>query len=110
MKKYGSEVCLIDCTFRTTRYDLPLLVVAVITGVGYYPVATALLPAEKQTTIHSALQVLAQWNPDWRPCAFMSDFHEGQFRAIETVFPGNHFIFYITYSVVTIATVKSIQI
>ena len=88
LSKYGSEICLIDSTFQTTRYRLPLLVVAVVTGLGYFPVAFAVLPAEKRETISSALQVLADWNPQWKPKYFMSDFHEGQFRAIETIFPG----------------------
>ena len=89
LSKYGSEVCLIDSTFKTTRYNLPLLVVAVVTGLGYFPVATAIVPSEKKDTILSALKVLAEWNPLWKPRYVMSDFHEGQFQAIQQIFPGN---------------------
>lgn len=90
MRLYGSDVCLIDATYRTTSYDLPLLCLCVATNVGYVNVATMLLVDEKVETIAAGLHLIKLWNPDWCPRYFMSDFHEGQIQAIETVFSGKH--------------------
>ena len=35
MLKYGSEQCLLDATYRTTQYAVPLYFVAVQTNVGF---------------------------------------------------------------------------
>jgi len=88
MLMYGNEICLIDATYRTTSYDLPLFCLCVATNVGYVNVASILLVDEKTETIASGLQKLASWNPAWKPKYFMSDFHEAQILAIEMTFPG----------------------
>lgn len=35
LKKYGNEICLIDATYKTTKYALPLFFVCVKTNCGY---------------------------------------------------------------------------
>ena len=85
---YGTEICLIDATYRTTSYDLPLVCLCVATNVGYSNVATMVLVDEKAETIAAGLRILASWNPAWKPKYFMSDFHEGQISALEVTFPG----------------------
>jgi len=87
LQLYGSEMCLIDCTYNTTIYGLPLLTVCVPTNVGFVTVATALLADETQETLSNALTKLAAWNPSWKPLFFMTDFSEAQIGAIEAVFP-----------------------
>jgi len=48
---YGTDVCLIDATYRTTSYDLPLVCLCVATNVAYFNVATMLLADEKVDSI-----------------------------------------------------------
>ena len=35
LKKYGTDLCLMDATYKTTKYALPLFLVAVKTNSGY---------------------------------------------------------------------------
>lgn len=82
-------MCVIDSTYNTTVYDLPLLVLCVLTNVGYVSVASLLICDERHESIAAALKVIADWNPDWKPSHVMTDFHEGQLAAVASVFPGN---------------------
>ena len=85
---YGEHMCLIDATYKTTVYDMPLFFLCVFANVGYVNVATFLLSDEQQTSIVAALRLIVQWNLQWKPQRFITDFHEGQISAIESVFPG----------------------
>ena len=38
-KIYGNDISLIDATYKTTKYELPLFSISVRTTVGYSPVA-----------------------------------------------------------------------
>ena len=79
---------MIDATYKTTKYDLPLLYVCVKTNHGYCVVAEFISQNECVTTIQEALEVLKTWNPQWQPEFFISDYSEGEIAAIETSFPG----------------------
>ena len=85
---YGTDTCLIDATYKTTVYDLPLFALCVMTNVGFVTVASLLLVDERQESIAAGLRQVLQWNPTWKPRYFMSDFHEGQIAAVTSVFPG----------------------
>ena len=85
---YGTDMCLIDATYKTTVYDLPLFFLCVFTNVGYVNVASFLLCDERHQSIEAGLRQIADWNSQWKPTQFISDFHEGQIGALETVFPG----------------------
>jgi MULE transposase domain len=85
---YGCHVTLIDCTYNTTVYDLPLLTVAVKTNCGFFIAATALLASESTDCVTTALDRIRDANPDWHPSAFVSDFSEAQLGAVKKVFPG----------------------
>jgi len=37
--------------------------------------------------IQEAISELQQWNPDWSPKTFMSDFCEAEIKALESSFP-----------------------
>jgi hypothetical protein len=87
--KYGSNICLLDATYNTSVYDLPLLIVCVATNVGYVNVASIIVCDEKSESIAAGLMKLREWNPQWKPKYWMSDFHEGQISALEEVFCGN---------------------
>ena len=88
LELYGSDICLIDATYRTTSYGLPLLCLCVATNVGFYNVATILLVDETLSSISAALKKVSEWNPAWSPRYFMSDFNEAQIAALEATFPG----------------------
>ena len=88
LQLFGSFMCLIDATYKTTCYELPLLVLAVPTNVGFFAVATFVINDECSETILAALHLLQTWNPDWSPRFFMSDFSDAQIAALETAFPG----------------------
>ncbi|CAM4606410.1 unnamed protein product [Leuciscus chuanchicus] len=53
---------LLDATYRTTKYALPLFLVVVQTNVGYKPVAEFICENETTTAIAEALTILKQWN------------------------------------------------
>ena len=93
LASYGCHVCLIDCTYNTTVYDLPLLTVAVKTNCGFFIVATALLTAESTACITKAIERIRDANPEWHPSAFVSDFSEAQIGAVKKVFPGEKKMF-----------------
>jgi len=81
LQLYAEHMCLIDATYKTTIYDLPLFFLCVLSNVGCLNVATFLLSDEKQTSIVDAFQQISQWNADWKPKRFITDFHEGQINA-----------------------------
>ena len=87
--KYGNFTCLIDCTYKTSKFGLPLFALAVKTNVGFIYVATALLFSETTASFKNVLTMVRKYNPDWHPQFFISDFSEAQIAAIEVIFPGN---------------------
>lgn len=88
MKKYGNHISLIDATYKTTRYELPLFFVCVRTNVGYCVVAEFIVQTEGMTAIKEALDILRTWNPQWNPPFFMCDCSEAEIAALEMTFPG----------------------
>jgi len=70
LRLYGNTNCLLDVTYKTTCYALPLFFLAVKTNVDYQVVGPFVAEDETVTFIHEALQVLRQWNPDWTPPFF----------------------------------------
>lgn len=87
LRRYGNEICLLDATYRTTRYSLPLYFLCVPTNVNYMTVATFIVESEDTPSIQEALSILKAWNLAWRPAFFMCDYANEEINAIETVFP-----------------------
>ena len=87
--KYGNELSLLDATYKTTRYALPLFFLVVKTNVDYQVVATFVTENESTESIVEALQVIKQWNPTYKPRYFMTDYSKEEIAALEDVFPGN---------------------
>ena len=46
LQLYGNDICLIDATYKTTKYELPLFFVFVSTNVGYSAVAQFIIQQE----------------------------------------------------------------
>ena len=62
---------LIDVTYKTTLYDVPLFFLTVHTNVGYTVAAEFIVQSE---TSEDALGILKEWNPQWKPSFFMCDY------------------------------------
>lgn len=87
LKRYG-EMILLDATYKTTRYALPLFFVVVKTNIGYQVVAAFVIEGESTAMITSALEIIKKWNPDLNPTHVMLDCCKEEFNAVEAVFPG----------------------
>lgn len=87
LQRYGNTMVLMDATYKTTKYELPLFLVTVKTNVGYSIVADFVVQSESAQEICEALKVLSDWNPQWKPAFFMTDYCEAEISAIESVFP-----------------------
>ena len=73
LKKYGNEMCLLDATYKTTRYALPLFFLVVKTNVDYRVVAAFLMEGETTENIIAALAIIKGWNPDFNSLYAMVD-------------------------------------
>ena len=85
--KFGNVITLIDATYKTTKYEVPLFFLSVKTNVNYVVVAEFIIQSETATEIGEALSKIKEWNPTWDPAFFMSDYSEAESLAIENVFP-----------------------
>ena len=88
MLKYRNTISLMDATYKTTRYELPLFFISVRTNTGYCVVADFIVQSESAACIEEALGVLRTWNPNWKPNFFMTDYSEAEIAALEASFPG----------------------
>lgn len=85
--KYGNTISLMDATYKTTKYELPLFFICVKTNVGYSIVADFIVQFETSSHIEEALKILKKWNPSWHPPHFMSDYSEAEISALQVSFP-----------------------
>ena len=89
MKKYGNYITLLDTTYKTTRYAVPLFFLAINkTNVKYMVVDFFAVQDETTDVISEALNIFKSWNKDWNPFCFMVDNCEEEINAIEENFPG----------------------
>ena len=86
--RYGNELTLLDATYKTTKYALPLFFLVVKTNVDYQVVASFVTQSETTEAVKEALQVMKEWTPDWSPKSFMVDNADQEINAIEQLFPG----------------------
>jgi len=87
LETYGNEVVLLDATYNTTVYGMPLYLLCCLTNCGYMVVGCFLSTDDQASTIKAGLQQILDWNPDWKPKVIMSDFSEAQISAAEDIFP-----------------------
>ncbi|KAK2558637.1 hypothetical protein P5673_018830 [Acropora cervicornis] len=64
LRLYGNHICLLDTTYKTTRYALPLFFLAVKTNVNYQVVGSFVIEDETVRAINEALEVISKWTPD----------------------------------------------
>ena len=94
LKRYGNEICLLDATYKTTKYALPLFFVVVKTNVDYQIVASFVVQDESTKSITEALAILKSWNPFWDAKCFMVDNCEEEIQSIEANFSGKFLLFH----------------
>ena len=87
LRRYGNTVILIDATYKTTKYELPMFFVTVKTNVGYTPIVDFVVQSETSNHIEEKLNVIASCNLEWNPPYFMIDSSDAEISAIEFVFP-----------------------
>ena len=87
LTRYGNHISLIDATYRTMKYKLPLFFVCVRTNVGYSVVAQFIVQSESVECISEALNILKEWNSNWNPPFFLCDFSDAKFSALKQAFP-----------------------
>jgi len=81
--RYGNSIVLMDATYKTTKYELPLFFIIVKTDVRYSIMADFVVQAETIKQISEVLQILQNWNLDWKPPCFMTDYSDAEIGAIE---------------------------
>ncbi|XP_065683959.1 uncharacterized protein LOC100197960 isoform X3 [Hydra vulgaris] len=88
LKIYGNEITLLDATYKTTKYSLPLFFLVVKTNVDYQIVGTFICEGESTKNIQSGLAKIKEWNPNWNPLYFMVDCCAEEINAIESLHQG----------------------
>ena len=84
--RYGNSIVLLDVTYKTMKYEMPLFFISVRTNVGYGIMADFVVQEEMIEQILEALRVVQSWNPDWKPPYFMTDYSDTEIGAIESTF------------------------
>ncbi len=88
LNRYGNELCLLDATYKTTKYCLPLYFLVVKTNIEYKVVAAFVTQSETTEAIKEALSVIMKWNPIWKPKHFMVDYALEEILSVQQLFPG----------------------
>ena len=89
LRRYGSNLVLMDATYKTTKYALPLFFVCVHCNVGYKVVASFICQNVDAYSISEALSIIKSWNTWWNPSYFMVEFSTAEINAIEQQFPNS---------------------
>ena len=88
LRRYGEEIVLLDATYKTTRYVLPLFFLVVKTNVDYQIVCAFVTENETKRAIMEGLQIIKSWNPGFNPRNCMTDYCNEEIDALEQVFQG----------------------
>ena len=88
MNKYGNHICLLDATYKTIKYTIPLFFVVVKTNSDYQVVASFAVQDETTVAITEVLGILKNWNPILSRKSFKVHNCEEEIMSIEIDFPG----------------------
>ena len=87
LRKFGS-VTLMDGTYKTTKWGLPLVILTVVNAQGEaYPACFAIVSSETNDTMMELLLHVQQLVPGWKPETFMIDKSDAEIHGIKMVFP-----------------------
>ena len=75
-ERYGNHMILLDATYKTTKYALPLFFVVVQTNVNFQVCCVIVLQEESSEMITKALTTFKEWNPIVSPKYAFVDFDE----------------------------------
>ena len=81
---------MLDATYRTSRYALPLYCLAVRTNVDHQVVGIFIPERETTHSIIEALTVIVHANPEWSPLFYVTDMDEREMSAMAHLFPGKN--------------------
>lgn len=84
-RRYGHSGILMDATYRTCKYALPLFFIVVLTNCGYQPVCMFITQRETKRSIIEALTYLSEWNPSVIPLYGLVDYAMEEILALESV-------------------------
>ena len=84
---YGNTITLMDATYKTTKYSIPLFFLCIKTNVNYTVVAEFVLQAENTDYIFEALSIVKSWTHNWDPKYFITDYSDAEMSAINKLFP-----------------------
>ena len=88
LQKYGDGMCLLDETYKTIRYALPLFFLVVKTNVDYQVVPAFLIEGETTENITAVLIKIKEWNPGFNLLYAMVNCCSEEINALETLHPG----------------------
>jgi hypothetical protein len=95
--RYGNELTLLDATYKTTKYALPLYFVVVKTNIDYQVVGSFVTQSETSEDIREALGILRDWsNNKCCPAYFMVDCAEEEITAIQETFSSKYINIFTT--------------
>ena len=87
-QRYSGDMLLLDATYKTTRYVLPLFVHAVKTNVDYQIFETFITENETKQAIKEALTEFKEWNSSTSPKFCMTDYCNEEIEVLEETFVG----------------------
>ena len=85
-ERYGNHMILLDATYKTTKYALPLFFVVVQTNVNFQVCCVIVLQEESTEMITKALKIFKGWNPMVSPKYAFVDFDDREITSLEIVF------------------------
>ena len=85
--RFGNELLLLDATYKTTKYTLPLFFLVVKTNVNFQVCAVIVLQEESTQMITRALNTIKMWNPEVLPKYAFVDFDEREIVSLESIYP-----------------------
>ena len=93
LERYGNSVGLLDATYKTTKYLLPLFFVVVKTNVDYQAVSSFVVPQETRAATTEALRIIKKRNPKWDPKCFISDNCDEEIKSVGNIIPREYIYF-----------------
>ena len=84
---YGNQLVLLDATYKTTKYALPLFFLVVKTNVNFQVCPVFVIQEESTDMMLKTLNTVKKWNPKVTPKYAFVDFDEMEITALESVYP-----------------------
>ena len=79
---------LLDATYKTTRYVLPLFLLLVKTNVNYQIAWTFITEMKTKRTIKEAMTKLKEWSPSRSLKFCMNDYSNEEIKVLQETFVG----------------------